>query len=62
VIEIDVVVKEDIPYFHRFFCALAPCIQIVAGSFSSFQVEEQSQIAIGAILSIHIQKHTKIIK
>jgi hypothetical protein len=27
VIEIDVVVKEGIPYFRRSFCALAPCIK-----------------------------------
>lgn len=27
VIEIDVVVKKGIPYFHRFFCALGPCIE-----------------------------------
>jgi hypothetical protein len=27
VIEIDVEVKDGLPYFHRFFCALAPCIE-----------------------------------
>jgi hypothetical protein len=26
VIEIDVELKDDVPYFQRFFCALHPCI------------------------------------
>jgi hypothetical protein len=33
VIEIDAVVKDGIPYFHTFFCTLAPCIQIAARRF-----------------------------
>ncbi|CAA0829597.1 Unknown protein [Striga hermonthica] len=27
IIEIDVEVKDGLPYFHRFFCALGPCIE-----------------------------------
>jgi hypothetical protein len=27
VIEIDVEVKDGLPYLRRFFCALAPCIE-----------------------------------
>jgi hypothetical protein len=26
VIEVDVELKDDMPYFQRFFCALRPCI------------------------------------
>jgi fatty acid desaturase len=32
------------------------------GAISSFQAKKESQMAPGAILSIHVQKHTKIIK